>query len=70
MILHIPDSSDIIPEQLRDQIVLSDDDLTAELLLKIRLRTISIGEEMIAIICTKTVSWCFSNTPLLAWGSL
>jgi N-formylglutamate deformylase len=33
MILHIPHSSDIIPEQLRDQIVLSDDDLTAELLL-------------------------------------
>jgi len=32
MILHIPHSSDTIPERLRDQIVLSDDDLTTELL--------------------------------------
>lgn len=32
MILHIPHSSDIIPGHLRDQIVLSDDDLAAELL--------------------------------------
>jgi N-formylglutamate deformylase len=32
MILHIPHSSDLIPEQFRDQILLSDDDLTAELL--------------------------------------
>jgi N-formylglutamate deformylase len=32
MILHIPHSSDIIPHHLRDQIVLSDDDLTTELL--------------------------------------
>jgi len=33
MILHIPHSSDIIPKNFRDQIVLSDDDLTAELFL-------------------------------------
>lgn len=33
MILHIPHSSNIIPDQFRDQIVLSDDDLTAELVL-------------------------------------
>jgi len=33
MILHIPHSSDIIPKHLRDQIVLSDDDLAAELIL-------------------------------------
>jgi N-formylglutamate deformylase len=33
MILHIPHSSDIIPENFRDQIVLSDDDLAAELTL-------------------------------------
>jgi hypothetical protein len=33
MILHIPHSSDVIPENLRDQIVLSDDDLAAELTL-------------------------------------
>jgi len=32
MILHIPHSSDLIPEQFRDQILLSDDDLDAELL--------------------------------------
>ena len=32
MILHIPHSSKVIPEDLRDQIVLSDDDLTVELL--------------------------------------
>jgi len=32
MILHIPHSADKIPEHLRDQIVLSDDELTAELL--------------------------------------
>lgn len=32
MILHIPHSSDIIPEQFRNQIVLSDNELTAELL--------------------------------------
>jgi N-formylglutamate deformylase len=31
MILHIPHSSNIIPENLRDQIVLSDDELSAEL---------------------------------------
>ena len=33
MILHIPHSSDVIPENLRDQIVLSNDDLAAELIL-------------------------------------
>jgi N-formylglutamate amidohydrolase len=33
MILHIPHSSDVIPRNLRDQIVLSDDDLAAELTL-------------------------------------
>lgn len=33
MILHIPHSSDIIPDNLRDQIVLSDEDLSAELIL-------------------------------------
>jgi N-formylglutamate amidohydrolase len=33
MILHIPHSSKVIPENFRDQIVLSDDDLAAELLL-------------------------------------
>ena len=33
MILHIPHSSDVIPKHLRDQIVLSDDDLAAELIL-------------------------------------
>jgi len=33
MILHIPHSSDIIPEAFRDQILLSDDDLAAELML-------------------------------------
>lgn len=33
MILHIPHSSDIIPGNFRDQIVLSDDDLAAELTL-------------------------------------
>jgi N-formylglutamate deformylase len=33
MILHIPHSSRIIPENLRNQIVLSDDDLSAELAL-------------------------------------
>ena len=32
MILHIPHSSDVIPENLRDQFVLSDDDLRTELL--------------------------------------
>jgi len=32
MILHIPHSSDIVPDQLRAQIVLSDDELRAELL--------------------------------------
>jgi N-formylglutamate deformylase len=32
MILHIPHSSNIIPEQFRNQIVLSDDDLVAELI--------------------------------------
>jgi len=31
MILHIPHSSGTIPDQFRDQIVLSDDDLTTEL---------------------------------------
>lgn len=33
MILHIPHSSDVIPENLRDQFVLSNDDLAAELVL-------------------------------------
>ena len=33
MILHIPHSSSVIPENLRDQIVLSDDELAAELTL-------------------------------------
>ncbi len=33
MILHIPHSSDIIPDQFRNQIVLSDEDLSAELAL-------------------------------------
>ena len=33
MILHLPHSSDVIPENLRDQIVLSNDDLAAELIL-------------------------------------
>ncbi len=33
MILHIPHSSPVIPENFRDQIVLSDEDLLAELLL-------------------------------------
>jgi N-formylglutamate deformylase len=32
MILHIPHSSDMIPQHLRNQIILSDDDLTTELL--------------------------------------
>ncbi|SPD75867.1 hypothetical protein PITCH_A770005 [uncultured Desulfobacterium sp.] len=33
MILHIPHSSNVIPMNLRDQIVLSNDDLAAELIL-------------------------------------
>ena len=33
MILHIPHSSDLVPENLRDQIVLTDDELSAELTL-------------------------------------
>jgi len=45
MILHIPHSSEIIPEELRDQIILSDDELCAEL----KLMTDAFTDELFAL---------------------
>jgi N-formylglutamate amidohydrolase len=59
MILHIPHSSKTIPERFRDQIVLSDDDLTAELLRM----TDAFTDELFA--CPETIAVIFPISRLL-----
>jgi len=57
MILHIPHSSDIIPDNLRDQIVLSDDDLAVEL----TLMTDAFTDELFALPESTTVKFPISR---------
>jgi N-formylglutamate deformylase len=57
MILHIPHSSAVIPEDLRDQFVLSDDALSAELLLM----TDAFTDELFALAETMTVRFPVSR---------
>ena len=57
MILHIPHSSPMIPEDLRDQIVLSDDDLSSEL----TWMTDAFTDELFAFPETATVTFPISR---------
>jgi N-formylglutamate amidohydrolase len=57
MILHIPHSSHIIPENLREQIVLSDADLTAEL----TLMTDAFTDELFSLPRTTTIRFPVSR---------
>ncbi|OGI41179.1 MAG: hypothetical protein A2140_03605 [Candidatus Muproteobacteria bacterium RBG_16_62_13] len=57
MILHIPHSSCTIPEEFRDQIVLSDEDLGAEL----RMMTDAFTDELFALPETAVVRFPVSR---------
>jgi N-formylglutamate amidohydrolase len=57
MILHVPHSSSLIPEQLRDQVVISDSDLSAELILM----TDCFTDEIFALAGVTMVRFPFSR---------
>ena len=57
VILHIPHSSRVIPEELRNQFVLSDDELSAEL----RLMTDAFTDELFTLPGATVVRFPFSR---------